>query len=237
MEEVVEDAADRAVTLVEAGFGAVLVENFGDVPFHRDTVPPETVAALTRCVANVRRATEVPVGVNTLRNDAVAALAVCAATGASFIRVNVLTGLMYTDQGPIAGRADEVMRARARLAPSVQVWADVFVKHATAPAGLTLERAAADNWERGCADALVLSGTATGHAVEIDSFRRIRAAVPSARLVVGSGADPGNLTSLAEVADHVIVGTAIEQGRRPGAALDKGAIEEFLAAAESAGFR
>ncbi|HNH39334.1 MAG TPA: BtpA/SgcQ family protein, partial [Microthrixaceae bacterium] len=38
-----------------------------------------------------------PVGINVLRNDARAALAIAAVTGASFIRVNVLSGVAATD--------------------------------------------------------------------------------------------------------------------------------------------
>ena len=104
----------------------------------------------------------VPVGVNVLRNDALAALGIAAATGARFIRVNVLTGLMYTDQGPITGKAAEVARARSRLAPDVEIWADVLVKHAVAPPGSDIRQMARDTIERGGADALIMSGSGTG---------------------------------------------------------------------------
>ena len=73
-----------ASILAEAGFDALIVENFGDEPFFADDVPKTTVAAMTRAVAAVRDAVAVPVGVNVLRNDAMAALAVAAATGRRF---------------------------------------------------------------------------------------------------------------------------------------------------------
>ena len=69
MDEILETAAEDSRVLTEAGFPALLVENFGDVPFFADRVPPETVAAMTVAVAEMRRA-GVPVGVNVLRNDA-----------------------------------------------------------------------------------------------------------------------------------------------------------------------
>jgi uncharacterized protein len=235
MISVVDDAVDRASILVEAGFGAVMVENFGDVPFYADHVPPETVAAMTRCVDAVVRTVSVPVGVNVLRNDALAAVAIAASTGASLIRVNVLAGSMLTDQGPIVGRAAEVIRSRDRLAPQLKVWADVFVKHATPPAGLTLEQAALDTWERGGADALVVSGPETGRAPDLERFARIRAVVPSAPLVAGSGADAANLGALMAHADHIVVGTALERDGRPGAALDPERIQGFITAAAEAG--
>lgn len=210
MDEIVGTAAEDAAVLVEAGFPALMVENFGDVPFYADDVPPETVAALTLAVAEVVQ-TRVPTGVNVLRNDAMAALGIAAATGARFIRVNVLTGVMYTDQGPIVGRAAEVQRLRRNLNPDIEVWADVMVKHATPPVGIDAEQAAEDTVERALADALIISGTGTGAEPDLAEAKVVRDAVPkSMRLVIGSGATSDNLGALLEVADSVIVGSSIK---------------------------
>lgn len=210
MDEVISTASADAATLVDAGFPALLVENFGDVPFHAERVPAETIAAMTLAVAEVAE-TGRPLGVNVLRNDAIAALGIAVATGADFIRVNVLTGTMYTDQGRITGRADEVQRTKVRLAPEVEVWADVMVKHAVAPAGLEPAQAARDTVERAMADAVIVSGRGTGAEVDLELARDIAEAVPSGtRIVVGSGAAVENLESLLTVADTVIVGSSIK---------------------------
>lgn len=235
MQAAIEDGIERATTLVDAGFGALMVENFGDDPFYANRVPPVTVAALTACVLAIRSKVDVPVGVNVLRNDAFSAVGVAAASRAEVIRVNVLSGTMYTDQGPIVGEAADVVRERGRVAPATEIWADVFVKHASPPPGSTLEQAAADLWHRGGADALIVSGTGTGLAPELGTFDRLRSVVPDAPLVVGSGATPANLPRLAEVADHVIVGTSLELGGVPGAGLDPPRIAAFLEAAHEAG--
>ncbi len=210
LDAIVNAAVDDARTLMDAGFDAVLVENFGDAPFFADDVPKVTVAAMTRAVMAVAELGTLT-GVNVLRNDAAAALAVAAVTGAGFIRVNVLSGVMYTDQGAITGRAAEVARMRAALAPGVAVFADVFVKHASPPAGLTLESAAADLWERGGADAIVVSGPGTGQAVDRGHLERVAAAAPGAPLYVGSGADAASAARLLEVSTGLIVGTAIKR--------------------------
>lgn len=235
MDAVIEDAAGRARTLKEAGFPALMVENFGDDPFFADSVPPATVASLTACVLAVRAASGCPTGVNVLRNDALAAIAIAAATGAEMIRVNVLSGSMYTDQGLISGQAAEVARSRRALGTRTPVWADVFVKHAAPPPGLTIEQAALDTWERGGADALIVSGPATGFAPDLDRLKRVRAAVPDAPLVVGSGANPEILGDLATACDSIIVGTALETEGRPGAALDPGRVQAFVGAAARVG--
>jgi membrane complex biogenesis BtpA family protein len=227
---VLEAATTDARTLVDVGFDALMVENFGDAPFYADDVPKTTIAAMTRAVAAVA-ACGVPTGVNVLRNDALGALAVAAATGAAFIRVNVLSGVMHTDQGTITGKAAEVARLRATVAPQVLVFADVFVKHATPPPGLTIDRAAADLWERSGADAIVVSGPGTGHAVDRSHLERVAAAAPGAPIYVGSGADAGSARELLAVCHGLIVGTAIKVGGVTTAPVDAARARAFIAAA------
>jgi len=203
-------ATSDAHLLAEAGFDALIVENFGDAPFYADEVPAVTVAAMTRAVAAVAEAADVPVGVNVLRNDARSALSIAAATGAAFIRVNVLSGVMTTDQGVVTGRAAEVMRLRRELGLTTEVYADVMVKHAVAPPGMTIELATADTVKRGLADAVIVSGEATGAEPDLDLVRRAAAAAAGKPVLIGSGTTEANVAQLLEAADGVIVGTALK---------------------------
>jgi membrane complex biogenesis BtpA family protein len=203
-------ATSDARLLAEAGFDSLIVENFGDAPFFADEVPAVTVAAMTRAVAAVAEAASVPVGVNVLRNDARSALSIAAATGAAFIRVNVLSGTMTTDQGVITGRAAEVMRLRRELGLATEVYADVMVKHAVAPPGMTVELATADTVKRGLADAIIVSGEATGAEPALELVRRAASAAAGRPVLIGSGTTETNVASLLEVADGVIVGTALK---------------------------
>lgn len=213
MDEVVETALSDASALTEAGFPALMVENFGDTPFLADDVGAETISAMTVAVTGVTDATGVPIGVNVLRNDALSALGIAAATGAALIRVNVLTGTMYTDQGPIVGRASEILRKRSALVPKVEIWADVMVKHAAAPPGIDTRQVAVDTVERGGADAVIVSGSGTGAEPDIREVGVMRAAVPGeTRVVIGSGANVDNLSRLLGAADTVIVGSSIKVG-------------------------
>lgn len=226
-------AADDARALEAGGVDAVMVENFGDVPFFPGPLPPETIAGLTRAVAAVRDVVSAPVGVNALRNDAAAALAVCAATGASFIRVNVHAGSMYTDQGWIQGRAHETLRARERLVPGVAILADVMVKHASPPPGLSLEQAARDVWERGLADALIVSGAGTGEPVSEADMAGVRDAVPDAPVYAGSGVTPETVAAVLARANGVIVGSALERDGRAGGPVDRHRVVRLVRAAGS----
>lgn len=166
-----------------------------------------------------------------LRNDALAGLAVATATGAAFIRVNVLAGSMATDQGTITGRAAEVARLRAALGASVRVLADVFVKHAAPPTGLTLEQAAADTWERAGADGLIVTGTATGRPASLAEVSGVKAAAPGAPIYVGSGVTAETVAGFLEVADGVIAGTALKRDAVTAAPVDPARARAFVAAA------
>ena len=219
MDAVVEAALADAAALAEAGFSAVMIENYHDIPFFPERVPPETVAALTRCVGAVRR--EFPgllTGVNVLRNDAVAALGIAASTGAEFLRVNVHTGAAATDQGPLTGRAWETLRKRRELGVPVGILADVRVKHARPLVERPLAEEARDLRLRGLADGVIVTGVATGAAADPALLRDVREALPDCPLLVGSGVEPGTARFLLDVADGCIVGSSLQRpdpaGRR-----------------------
>ena len=196
------------------GIDALMIENFGDAPFYPDRVPAVTVAALTRVVLAVSEAYGGPCGVNVLRNDGESALAIAAATGALFVRVNVLVGAMVTDQGIVEGRAHEVQRLRAAIAPDVQVWADVGVKHAAPLGALDLEVTAADTVHRALADAVVVSGLATGRPVEQEHLSSVRRGVGQAPVLIGSGFDAAQMKAVMPVASGAIVATHLKAAGR-----------------------
>jgi len=231
MDEVLRRAVDDARALTEAGFDAVMVENFMDAPFYPGAVPPVTVAAMTRAVAAVLDAISCPVGVNVLRNDAGAALSIAAVTGAAFIRANVHTGAMWTDQGLLTGAAHETMRLRAALGAPVLVFADVHVKHATPPAGASLSDAAVDAWRRGLADALIVSGTGTGHVTPDEDVRTVSAALPGAPVLIGSGVTAESVAALPPGAAGAIVGTSIMRHGVAGSGIDPDRAAAFIRAA------
>ncbi len=233
LDAVIAAAASDARTLAEAGFDALGVENFGDAPFYADDVPDVTVASMTRAVEAVSAA-GLPVCVNVLRNDAGAALAIAAATGAAVIRVNVLAGMMWTDQGPIVGKAAEVVRLRASIAPETRILADVMVKHAVAPPGTTLAQAAEELAGRGGADGVIVSGATTGRAPTLPTVKEVREAVPGTPVYIGSGATTRTLGRFLEVADGVIVGTALKSGASTTNPVDPKRARAFVAGAGEA---
>jgi len=212
MDEIVARAMADAATIEDAGFDACIVENFGDTPFPPGALSPASLAAMAVAADHVRRKTTLKVGINALRNDARGALGIAVATGASFIRVNVHTGVYATDQGILEGRADRTLRDRKQLGQRVAIFADVNVKHATPISQPDIGRAAKDAAYRGMADALIVTGRATGESASLEELRKVKQAVPDRRLFVGSGATIETVTELLGVADGVIVGSGIKPG-------------------------
>ena len=209
---VLEQAKREAATLTEGGADAIIVENLSDAPFRIGRVEPETVAAMTRAVNLVCGASPLPVGVNMLRNDALSALAVAAAGGAQFIRVNIHYGTMAADEGLVTGEAFETLRRRRLLnADHVAIFADVLVKHAVPLGEPDLAMIARETAYRGLADALIVTGPVTGQPAVGADVAIVRDAVPDRPLLVGSGVEAGNAAQFLAHADGAIVGTSLKR--------------------------
>lgn len=214
LDALVQRALDDARTLRDGGAKGLIVENLGDAPFHKDRVDPWTVAAMTRIAWAIRgEAPNLTLGINVLRNDALSALGIAATVDADFIRVNIHTGVMATDQGIIEGRARQTLLTRRQLGASVAIAADVMVKHAQ-PLGAigpeALAQAARDTAHRGQADALIVSGSGTGEATSPETLNQVVAATPTVPVWVGSGVRLDNVATYAD-ADALIVGTWLHE--------------------------
>jgi len=207
LDTVLRSAVTDAEAYVEGGMHGLIVENFGDAPFFPDNVPPHTIALMTLLAREIRAHTDLPVGINVLRNDGAAALAVACATSAAFVRVNVFCGVVATDQGILTGQAHTLVRYRDQIGTRTPVFADVHVKHGRPLTTPDIALAAQETYRRGRADALVVTGPASGRSPAMDDLERLRQAVPEAPLVVGSGLDPDNAADVFRSARAAIVGT------------------------------
>jgi membrane complex biogenesis BtpA family protein len=212
LEALIKLAVNDARAYERGGADALIIENFGDVPFTKGRVGPATIAAMAAAGRAVRAAVKLPLGFNVLRNDARAALALCAACGGGFIRVNVHTGAMLTDQGLIEGNAFDTLRYKKAISPNAEIFADVHVKHAVPLGNWKIEDSARDTIERGLADALIVSGAGTGLAADLADVERVGVACPKARILLGSGVTLDNARDFLPLADGFIVGSSLKVG-------------------------
>jgi membrane complex biogenesis BtpA family protein len=227
---VIDRAEQEALALASGGVDALIVENLFDAPFTKGQVDPAVVSAMTVVVKKLMKLVSLPIGLNVLRNDSQSAMAIAACTGAQFIRVNVLTGVMATDQGLIEGCAYDLLRYRRELGCDVKILADVLVKHAR-PLGMpNLTTAVQDTIERGLADAVILSGWSTGSPPDLEDLELAADAAKGTPLFIGSGANWENISTLIRAADGVIVSSSLKRQGKIEQSIDPIRVSQFVEA-------
>ncbi len=232
--EILDLACADAAILTAADLDGIMLENFGDVPFYKADNAPHTIACITRAALQVKQIIAQPLGINVLRNDIKAALGIALAVDAAFVRVNVHTGAMVTDQGLIEGQAAETLRYRQHIGSNARIMADVAVKHAAPLGQFNLEDMAKDTAYRGLADALIVSGAGTGQPAALETVRRVRQAVPDRPLFLGSGVTAENIRQYMPWINGVIVGTSLKKDGQTTQPIDPQRLRNFVDAFRSA---
>ena len=231
LKAVIDRAEQEATALASGGVDGLIVENFFDAPFTKSQVDPAVVSAMTLIVQRLMNLVTLPIGINVLRNDAQSALAIATCVKAQFIRVNVLTGVMATDQGLIEGQAHQLLRYRRELGSNVKILADVLVKHARPLGSPNLITAVQDTIERGLADGVILSGWATGSPPNLEDLELATAAAEGTPVFIGSGANWENIATLMKAADGVIVSSSLKRHGRREQPIDPIRVSQFVQAA------
>lgn len=227
---VIDRAEQEAVALASGGVDGLIVENFFDAPFTKDCVDPAVISAMSLIVQRLMQLVTLPIGINVLRNDARGAMAIATCVEAQFIRVNVLTGVMATDQGLIEGQAHQLLRYRRELGSDIKILADVLVKHARPLGSPNLTTAVQETIERGLADAVILSGWATGSPPSLEDLELARAAANETPVFIGSGASWENIPNLIQAADGVIVSSSLKRKGKIENPIDPIRVSQFVEA-------
>lgn len=208
------DACMRdAEILISEGLHGLIIENHGDIPFSKpEDIGPETAAFMSVITDRIIRSTGVPVGINVLANAPIPAIAIAAASGASFVRVNQWANAYVANEGFMEGRAAEAMRYRSILrAERISIFADSHVKHGShaivadrSIVELTRDLAFFD------ADCVIATGQRTGDSASLDEIDEIGSAT-HLPLLVGSGVTAANIAAILERTNGVIVASSLKQ--------------------------
>ncbi|RMD88563.1 MAG: hypothetical protein D6813_11915 [Calditrichaeota bacterium] len=231
--KILEKALNDAQLLQDQGFHGMLIENFYDMPYFPNRVRAETIATMTWIGTKIKEKITIPVGINVLRNDAISALCIAEAIGADFIRVNVLTGVMVTDQGIIQGQAHKLLRLRKSLNSQVKIFADLLVKHAEPLVQVNVEILVSDMIERSLAEGLIITGERTGKEADYSLLKLVKDRLPDKPVLVGSGVNDENLHQILKLADGVIVGTWLKKEAKPEAPFDVKRVQKLVRIANS----
>ncbi|MDT8899431.1 BtpA/SgcQ family protein [Thermanaerothrix sp. 4228-RoL] len=199
----------EAKVLEEAGVDAVIVENFNDMPYRVGEPDPIDFALIAAITREVKNAIRIPVGVNIQFNAWRSELSIAHACGADFIRVEVFVDTVVTAQGIVLPCSSEIMRYRRSLGSAVQIWADIQTKHSINLVPKALTQSAIEAQEAG-ADAIIVTGEATGKATPLESIIEVKNVV-SVPVLAGSGINLENVTDVMKHADGVIVGSFLKE--------------------------
>jgi len=236
MDAIYDYAVREAACYAAGGMDGVIVENHGDIPFSKpEDLGPETAATMAVMADRVRRDCGLPVGINVLANGALPALAIAKAAGAVFVRVNQWANAYVANEGIIEGPAARATRYRAWLrAGGVKVFADVHVKHGAH--AIVADRSIPEltrDAEFFDADVVIATGQRTGDSAAREEILTIKGAT-ELPVVVGSGANAGNVGQILSLCDGVIVASSLKRDGVWWNEVDPERVRRFMDAARAA---
>lgn len=214
IKDIYEAALRDCHAYTQGGIDGLIIENHGDLPFLRpEDIGHETTAFMTAITRQAIIETGLPVGVNVLANAPIPALAVAAASGAQFIRVNQWANAYVANEGLLNGEAALALRYRRQIAAQhVAVFADSHVKHGAH--AITADRTVTEltrDLEFFDADGVIATGQRTGDAASEDELVGIKHAT-RLPVLVGSGVTEDNVENMLTHANGVIIGSSLKEG-------------------------
>jgi membrane complex biogenesis BtpA family protein len=218
--------------LLEAGFDAVLFCNENDRPYQLQA-GLDSAAAMTRVVTECKP-DGVPFGVDFLW-DAHCALAVGAATGASFIR-EVATGAWESDMGLWSPDAAQLLRERRRLdVTDLAVFMNITPEFASTVGNRTPAAIAKSTVVSSLADVILVSGAMAGAEPDLAVIAAVREAVdPDVPVLLNTGARAETIGQYFRYADGCIVGSSLKVDGYTWNPVDPQRAKRFVDAARSA---
>lgn len=225
----VERLGEDVRILLDGGVDAVMFCNEDDRPY-RFSASLADSAVMARVVTELRP-TDRPFGVDYLW-DAHAALAVAAATGASFLR-EVVTGVYESDMGLWQPDAATLYRERDQLdAEEVRVLANITPEFGSPLGDRDLGARARSATVSTLVDAVLISGPMAGAEPEAAHLKAAKDAAGDTPVFLNTGAQPDNVAEYLRVADGVVVGSALKVDGHTWNPVDASRVSAFMAEVE-----
>jgi membrane complex biogenesis BtpA family protein len=233
MAHLIEGVLADVEKLQAGGVHAIMFGNENDRPY-RFTATPEGLAAMTAVIAAVKPMLKVPFGVNYLW-DPSASVAIACATGAAFAR-EIFTGLFASDMGLWRPNAADALTLRRSLGrPDLKLLFNINAEFASSLDARPIELRAKSAVFSSLADAILVSGPLTGHAVDASDLKRVREAVPDVPLFANTGVRLDNVREILAIADGCIIGTHFKIDGDTWKAVDGERVKRFMEAVDKLG--
>ncbi|TNF45905.1 MAG: BtpA/SgcQ family protein [Bacteroidetes bacterium] len=209
---IISEALRETLILTEGGVDAVMIENMHDRPYLNRNAGPEIVAAITAVAVEIRRAFQIPLGIQVLAGANQEALAIALASGFDFIRAEGFVFGHLADEGWMNSDAGELLRYRKQIgAGHIKIFTDIKKKHSsnfiTSDVSVAETAKAAEFF---LSDGIIVTGTATGEKASVEEVKSVKMAV-QIPVIIGSGIDVENIQDYWDFADAFIVGSSLKK--------------------------
>jgi membrane complex biogenesis BtpA family protein len=226
MDRLIEAVARDVEKLQQGGVHAIMFGNENDRPY-RFSATPEALAAMTAVVMAIKPSLKVPFGVNYLW-DPSASVAIACATGAAFAR-EIFTGLFASDMGLWRPNAADALALRRNLGrPDLKLLFNINAEFASSLDSRPIELRAKSAVFSSLADAILVSGPLTGHAVDASDLKKVREAVPGTPLFANTGVRIDNVREIFAIADGCVIGTHFKIDGDTWNAVDGERVKRFM---------
>lgn len=225
-----ERAIKDAEALISAGVDGFIIENFEDTPY-QENISIEAYSVMLSIVEKIKKITTIPFGVNIQFNGVEQEWAMAYATGANFLRAETFVETRLGVHGVSYPSAPDFMRLKNRFPSDCLIFADVNVKHTHGLINVPLKEAAENAIESG-ADAIIVTGKATGCNPEIEDLIELRKIVGDFPILVGSGIKESNIKEYLKYADGVIAGSSIKKDGNVHLEVDEERVKKLIQASE-----
>lgn len=205
---IVDKAIAEARIYRAAGLDALAIENMHDVPYLKKVVGPEITAVMSVIGSEVKRATELPIGIQILAGANQEALAAAHAAGLDFIRAEGFVFAQVADEGLMEADAGELLRYRKRIgADRIAIFTDIKKKHSSH--AITADMTVAETAKAAeffLSDGVIVTGKSTAMAVDLQELRSVQSTV-AIPVLVGSGVTLENVADYFAYCDGMIIGS------------------------------
>ena len=227
LDDVYKYALDDLRALEDGGADAVIIENFGDIPYgeHSDLIAYTSFANI---VTRLKEKTSLPIGINFQFNDYEAEWAIAYACDVDFIRVESFAENRMGPNGYFKTCGPDLMRLKARFPKDIALIGDVHVKHTfevvKQPLDFTIEAMV-----EGGIDALICTGMVTGQSPSLDDVRKMKELSEGLPVIVGSGVNEKTVLDFLAIADGAIIGSSFKKDGKVLNPIDEDRVKSLMA--------
>jgi membrane complex biogenesis BtpA family protein len=208
VKNIIDKAVNEALLYQSCGIHSLMIENMHDVPYLNKSAGPEITALMSIVLYEIKKAADLPCGIQILAGANKAALAAAHSAGADFIRAEGFVFAHIADEGFFNSDAGELLRYRKQIgAENILIFTDIKKKHSshsiTGDTGIVETAKAAEFF---LSDGVIITGSATGTEPSLEEIRLVKQNT-SIPVLAGSGITSENIDIYREYCDSFIIGS------------------------------